>query len=151
MRLRQTIEQELNRWEGTTDEPTPLGWDMPGGRLQADFSEVNPLACSFEQMAWRSESLEGLTAAQLRTVADQLSERLSYLLEELRPIEVDEQLGTVQLRSAPPAFDEGGGVSYYEMLATSGCLSLCRYQKQRGQPRQRVPTTVTREMLVRDG
>ncbi len=64
-------------------------------------------------------------------------------------MEVDAEQCIVQLRSNPPQKDDDG-TSYYELLvARGGRLSLCRWLKERGQPRRIIPAQVTREVFLR--
>ena len=86
---------------------------------------------------------------QLKKIAEQLSARLTYLLEPISPIETDAQGCVVQMRSNPPHKD-ADRTSYYELLVSrSGELSLCRYTRPAGAPRQLIAAHVTREVLLR--
>ena len=85
----------------------------------------------------------------LKIKAEQLSARLTYLLEPISPIEIDSQGCVVQLRSNPPQ-KETDCTSYYELLLSRGGeISLCRYTRAVGQERKPIPAQVTREVLVR--
>ncbi len=74
---------------------------------------------------------------------------MTYLLEPISPIELDSQGCVVQMRSTPPQKD-ADRTSYYELLVSrSGELSLVRYTRLAGQPREIIPAQVTREVLLR--
>jgi hypothetical protein len=90
-----------------------------------------------------------MSSDQLKQVAENLSQRLTYLLEPISPIETDAQGCTVQMRSNPPQKD-ADRTSYYELLVSrSGTLSLCRWTREAKSVRQPVPAQVTREVLLR--
>ena len=107
------------------------------------------MACAFTTLAVASDVLAGVSNDRLKTLADTLSRRINYLLEPVNPIEVDPEQCVVQLRSVPPQKDDGQ-TSYYELhVRRGGQIDLCRYRKDKGQPRQIVPAHVTREVLLR--
>jgi hypothetical protein len=118
-------------------------------RLTCELAAIDTLACAFTRLEVAADGLAGVSEATLRKLSDTLSKRLTYLLEPIAPIEVDPDRCVVQMRSNPPQKAENGS-SYYELLvARGGHISLCRYSKQRGGPRQVVPANVTREVLLR--
>jgi len=66
--------------------------------------------------------------APLAAQAAQAGSRFTYLLESLKVVELDEALGTAQLRSTAP-YRETSALHYYEMLLRGGNeLVLARYQ-----------------------
>ena len=82
-------------------------------------------------------------------MADALTQRVTYLLEPLTPVEIDRDLAVVQMRSVDPPTD-AESTAYYELLVkTGGSLSLRRYRKPRGALREPIEATVTREVLTR--
>jgi hypothetical protein len=53
------------------------------------------------------------------------------------------------MRSNPPQKDDNA-YRYYELLIRrGGSVALCRYEKQPGQPRTRVPAALTHEVIGR--
>lgn len=121
----------------------------PGLDLRIDLAALDTLACSFERVVLKSDKLVGSSPAQVKQVAEKLSQRLTYLLEPISPIEFDAQGCTVQMRSNPPRKDEDG-TSYYELLVSHrGELTLCRFTRPAGAVRSVVPAHVTREVLMR--
>jgi len=120
-----------------------------GQRLQADVVALDALALSFDHFMLTSSPLATASLDQLKKVADNLSRRLTYLLEPISPIEVDADQCVVQLRSNPPQRDDNG-TRYYELLVRRGGeLSLRRYQKEPGGVRGTIPAHVTREVFLR--
>jgi hypothetical protein len=117
--------------------------------LSCHLVALDSLACSFTKLALRADTLSGQSTEGLKKIAERLSSRLTYLLEPISPIEVDAQGCVVQMRSNPP-HKESDRTSYYELLVSrSGELSLCRYERTAGGPRQPISAHVTREVLKR--
>lgn len=120
-----------------------------GQRFSCELTALDSLACACCQFLVESDRLAPLGIHDLKRVAEQLSARLTYLLEPIQPIEVDPDQCVVQMRSVPPQKDEHR-VSYYELLVgRGGRLSLCRYAKDASSLRQEVPAHVTREVFLR--
>lgn len=117
--------------------------------LDCELTAIDRLACAFEEFRVTIGPLAGAPMAQLKEQSSRLAAKLSYLLEPIGLIEVDDDQCVVQLRSIPPQRGEDRTV-YYELLATrGGVLSLRRYETCAGQPRQLVPAEVTREVFLR--
>jgi hypothetical protein len=120
-----------------------------GQRLTADLVALDGLALAFDHVTLTSAALATAPIEKLKTVADALSKRLTYLLEPISPIEVDADQCVVQLRSNPPQRDDNG-TRYYELLVRRGGeLSLRRFQKQPGGTREPISAQVTREVFLR--
>jgi hypothetical protein len=117
--------------------------------LQAELTALDTLACSFTRLSLRADSLKNRSPSELKRIAEQLSGKLTYLLEPISPIETDAEGCVVQMRSNPPQ-KEADCTSYYELLvARTGELSLARYSRNSGQLREVVAAHVTREVLCR--
>lgn len=143
------VQQELAALPLFSSGGQILAVSDPGLELRCELVALDTLACSFQRIVVRSDKLVGSTPAQVKQVAEKLSQRLTYLLEPISPIEFDAQGCTVQMRSNPPRKDEDG-TSYYELLVShSGELTLCRYTRAPGAVRSIVPAHVTREVLLR--
>jgi hypothetical protein len=129
--------------------PGPWTIDETAGdvRFTCDLAALETLACAFTRFemtnaAWASQPIAGV-----KQIAEDLAKRLTYLLEPISPIETDADHCVVQMRSNPPRKNEDR-TSYYELhVRRGGVLSLCRYEKQPGDPRQQVPIHVTREVF----
>jgi hypothetical protein len=118
-------------------------------QLSCEVVERNSLAVSFNKLRLATSELAGTTAVDLERISNALANRLTYLMEPIRPIELDADACVVQLRSNPPQQDDDGR-SYYELLVRRGGeIALVRYHKEAGSPRQQIPATVTREVLLR--
>ena len=147
MNLQSKFEHELTKL-GSGAATTVAVEDSPR-HLSCDIVERNPLAVSFNRLALATSELASAGPAELERIGKALSERLTYLMEPIAPIEFDKDACVVQLRSNPPQRGDDGR-SYYELLVRRGGeIALVRYRKENGNARQRIPATVTREVLLR--
>lgn len=145
MTIKNLLDQELR---GTTG-PRVLAVKHDGATLRCEVTAIDALGVSFRKLALETLALAGVPLARLERIAKHLSEKLSYLLEPVEPIEADALTCTVQMRSNPPQKDDDGS-SYYELLVKAGGeLSLERYRKEPGAKRTPLDATVTREVLLR--
>jgi hypothetical protein len=129
--------------------PRSIDCQEVGHRLHSELAAHEQLALAFERFEVVSLALATAAIDRLKKVAEDLSRRLTYLLEPISPVEVDADQCVVQLRSNPPQRNENGA-SYYELLVQrGGRLSLCRWTKEPGSARQIVPAQVTREVFLR--
>ncbi len=131
--------------------PSPKCIDVRAGdqRFECRLVVVDAMACAFDQFAVTAGSLTGCSVDDLKKVGEALSTRLNYLLEPISPIEIDSEGCHVQLRSNPPQRDDDG-TKYYELVVShDGVMSLVRYSKSSGSPRQTIPAEVTREVWTR--
>ena len=120
-----------------------------GRRLTCAILERNSLAVAFETLRLETPELSGVTKADLERIGQALSNRLTYLMEPIRPIEIDADHCVAQLRSSPPQRDDDGR-SYYELVVRRGGeFCLARYRKEPGNPRTQIAANVTREVLLR--
>ncbi len=153
MGLSQSLSQELVRQRGlNTIVPVRTTVAEGGLTLEIDFLAIDTLGCSFEQLVLTVPALQGAAFDQLKAWANGLSQRITYLLEQVAPLEYDEPAGEVLIRSTPPG-QLADGTQFYEILLQSqsgGRFSLRRYRSVKGQPgRQPVPLTMTHEVLLK--
>lgn len=147
MTLKDSFRTALGAISG--DRPHVATATADGRRLTCELVEANPLAYTFKRFTLETSALADATVDQLREISESLAARLTYLVEPIGPVEVDQDQCVVQMRSNPPQTDDDG-TSYYELLVRrGGSLALCRYQKQPGNPRQMIPALVTGEVLLR--
>ena len=120
-----------------------------GDRLLVRIDQAGPLALSCWELRLTTKRLAGASIERVREVAEDITQRVTYLLEPIQPIEADQEACVVQLRSVKPD-DRGGVQSYYEALVkTGGAISLQRYQRQAGALRTSVAMTLTKEIIGR--
>ena len=149
MSLTTELKQALQGLKLASNSPQTLSVSSGGQVLDIELAAIDGLACSFTRLTLSTAKLAGAAADVLKSTAEALSKRLTYLLEPISPIETDSQGCTVQMRSMPP-HKEDNVTSYYELLVSrDGRLSLVRYQRSPGNPREPIAAHVTREVLVR--
>ncbi|WP_425397385.1 hypothetical protein [Aeoliella sp.] len=113
-----------------------------------ELAAIESLGVSVRLLELKSKKLDGKTSGELREIADKLASKVSYLLEAIAPVEVDDESCTIQMRSTPPHRAENA-TSYYEVLVTAGAISLRRYNKSRRAARQAEAFDITRQVLSR--
>ncbi|MCE9526892.1 MAG: hypothetical protein K8R36_12645 [Planctomycetales bacterium] len=149
-----TTKQDMARELARIQSQNGLGRlevDTPSGKLEAHLVTVDAIGCAFESFSYQTDKLANSTVKDLKKLSDSLTAKLNYLMEPISAVELDADSCTVQCRSNPPQQGEDGR-SYYELLVRKGGdIVLCRYLKQSGQPRQVIPSQVTREVLSRLG
>lgn len=145
MTLSSQIEQQLAAAVGTS---VVLSAQEGDESLRCELAAVDSLGVSIRVLELASQKLHGLNPEQLRKVADHVASRVSYLLEAIAPIEVDEEACSIQMRSNPP-YRKENATSYYEVLVTAKAISLRRYNKSRGAVRKAEPFDLTRQVLYR--
>jgi hypothetical protein len=120
-----------------------------GQHLAIELAALDRVGCAFDRLQLTSDQLAGAGIDRLKQVADALSQKLTYLLEPISPIEIDAHGCTVQLRSNPPSKD-GDATAYYELLVEhTGSISLRRYSRQQKSQRTPIAAEVTRQVLLR--
>jgi hypothetical protein len=146
MTIKQDIASELQRLAPSGGE---LEVRTPNGRIVGNLDAVDAIGCSFTRFDYQSASLANATIDSLKALSAKIQQRLTYLLEPVSLLEVDAESVSIQMRSSPPQVGDDGR-SYYELLVRRGGeVTLRRYHKTAGQPRQIVPAQVTREVLGR--
>jgi len=147
MTLKDQLSAALQSSAGTGPQTIDL---TDGGRtLRLELAGLDRVGCEFTSLAVGAASLAGAGTAKLQQIAADLSARLTYLMEPIAPIEVDQDHCIVQMRSCPPQKNDDG-TTYYELLVKAGGeLSLGRFTKPPGAVRQATTAQVTREVLLR--
>ena len=149
MNLSEEVKRIVGGWQPFSGTSRLLTASVNGQSLECELLALDSLACAFVRFNLQSAALAGAAMDKLKKVADDLSRRLTYLLEPISPLEIDALGCLVQLRSSPPAKD-ADGTSYYELLVKhTGDVSLCRFNRPPGAPRNAIPAQVTREVLLR--
>jgi hypothetical protein len=124
--------------------------DSDGLILGMSIVAVDALSCAFESLTLHVPALVGNETGSLQQWADALSQRVTYLLENIGPIEIDLRSNQVLIRSTPPD-QSGGATQFYEVLLTAqanGTFQLRRYRAENGQPgRKSVDIHLTHESL----
>jgi len=152
MLLHQQITQSLEGLKGlAADVPKTVAWSAEGGpTVEVDFTAVDSLSCAFRELRLSSDALKNVPFETLKDWADELSKKVTYLLEQLGPLERDAEAETVLIRSVPPArqLDQ---TAFYEILVKApGTLNLRRYTcAAHDADRQPCDIQITQQALVR--
>ncbi|MCH5374950.1 MAG: hypothetical protein JJ992_13320, partial [Planctomycetes bacterium] len=104
--------------------------DPNGVTMDIDFLQVDALSCSVEEIRLEVPSLNNADMQTLEDWANALCGRITYLLENIGPLERDDQSGEVLIRSTPPS-KQSTGTKYYEIMLKSrggGRFTLKRYE-----------------------
>jgi hypothetical protein len=125
--------------------------DGSGISMSVDVLSVESLGVSCDELRLDIPSLGASTLDTLKKWANDLCRRVTYLLENLGPLEFDAQGNQVLIRSTPPDTGSAGIAKYYEVMLSSqgaGRFSLRRYQNDRATSgRVAVPLQLTHEQL----
>lgn len=120
--------------------------------VDVEFAAVDSMSCAVREIRLRVPSLVDAGADVLERWADAISQRVTYLLEGVGPLEVDEENAQVLVRSTPPD-KQADGTTFYEIFLASqsnGNFSLRRYRAQKGTPgRDQVDIQLTHQVLTR--
>lgn len=147
MTLRMQFEHKLNQLGAGGNET--LDVTIGNRHLTCHLVERNSLAVAFQILRVATPELAAATSTDLERLAKDLSGRLTYLMEPIRPIEIDADACVAQLRSSPPQRDDDGRTYYELTVRRGGDLALARYRKEAGAARRQIPANVTREVLLR--
>ena len=154
MSLSQTLSQELTGLVGlNSDPPTTITLPTTDGLdMAVDFTVVDSLSCAFRELRIDVPHLAGTSFATLKKWAEDLSQRITYLLENLGPLEFDLLTQQVLIRSKSPD-QRTGGARYYEILLqcqAAGRFFLRRYYSDPAQAgRDQVDLQMTHETLLK--
>src|ERR1700722_17743100 len=74
-----------------------------GVELSVDVTAADSMSCSCRELRLRVPALNGVAATVLKKWAEALCARVTYLLEQLGPLEIDSQGKQVLIPSKSPA------------------------------------------------
>lgn len=152
MNLTTQLTEELKQLAGfSSSTPRRIEITNPDGLvLGVAVVAVDALSCAFESLTLHVPSLVGNETGALQEWADALSDRVTYLLENIGPIEIDQNSNQVLIRSTPPEKTDTG-TQFYEVLLSAqsnGTFLFRRYRAESGQPgRESVDIHLTHETL----
>lgn len=152
MLLHEQITQSLIGLKGQTSPiPRTVGWSAESGpAVEIDFTAVDGLSCAFRELRVTADALKAASLDALQAWADQVCRKVTYLLEQLGPLEIDRQEQVVLVRSNPPA-KEADRTTFYEMFVKApGVVSLRRYTRPaRDAEREPLDIQITHEVLLK--
>lgn len=119
-------------------------------RVHVCVSDFDRFSFLLTRLEFRDLNKVMVTPEWQKRVADQLTSKLTYLLEELRVVEIDTQNHKVQLRSRSPESDQHH-LAFYEMVVdANGGVSLLRYRFDKdSQTRSAAPFHLTNEVFAK--
>jgi hypothetical protein len=158
--LIQDLTTELQKLSGlsvSTPQTTTLTTADPRNAadtmdVQLDFLEVDRLSCALRELRLNVPSLNQAPPALLQDWAEALCKRITYLLENMAPVEFEPVSGQVLIRSTTPTQQPNRRLFYEVLLHANagGSFSLKRYESIQGQPgRTAVDLKLTHEVLAR--
>ncbi len=148
------LESELQKQIGlAATAPATVSVAEPGvAGLEIDFVAVDRMSCSFIELRLKVPSLVNADMDELKKWGEGLCQRVTYLLENIGPLEVDEGAGELLIRSTPPHSLQGG-TKFYEIILQShanGSFTLKRYESEKGVPgRKAVEIRLPHEVLFK--
>ncbi len=146
------LTSELHRLQGLSSAtPVSVTFSESSARsLELMFHAVDRLGCSLNQIRLTAPQLAQKSLDELRQWADELCRKVTYLSEQLGPLEVDAVDRQVLIRSTPPD-RSATETRYYEIqLQTLGGGQFClkRYAAEKNPPqRSQVEFVLTHEIL----
>jgi len=152
MSLSKQLNTELVRLIGfSSASPKTVTLSAPDQvEVAIDLIAVDSMSCSFREVRLSVPSLVNADFDTLKQWAEELCKRVTYLLENIGPLELDPDAGEVLIRSTPP-HQQAGTTKFYEVLLQShsnGNFSLKRFQAEKGKSgRDRVDIQTTHEVL----
>lgn len=154
MGLRQSLELEMETLQ-KAGGPYPArlrASNRAGVQLTALVTALDSLGCAVSEIEVFVPQLQSATFDVLKHWAQRLSRQLTYLLEQLAPLEFDENAGQVLIRSTRP--DQlPDGTQYYEIILSqhgAGNFLFRRYMATKGQPgRSPVDMILTRQVILK--
>jgi hypothetical protein len=119
-------------------------------RLTLNLTALDTVGLAFSTMEFATTSRTEWSSDALKEWGDRLSKKVTYLMEPLKVLEVNDQGGEVQMRSQSPT-PRDQVRAYYEMrLFRRGSLLMERYVfDETTRERRQVPCQLTRETLER--
>ena len=119
-------------------------------RVTLHLTALDTVGLAFTSLEFATTSRAEWTSEALNDWGARLSNRITYLMEPLKVLEIDSGGGEVQIRSQSPTAraDQRG---YYEMrLFRQGTLRMQRFAfDETTRKRQQSPCQLTREVLER--
>lgn len=152
MSLNEQISQTLAAMKGFSSEsPRAVGWTAEGGpTVEADLTAVDSLSCALRELRIGAPELAAAPIEALREWANQVCQRVTYLLEPVGSLEADTEARAVLIRSTPPATIEGRKAFYEMWVKAPGVVSLRRYLRAPGAgERQAIDLQITQEALLK--
>jgi len=130
--------------------PCTVTVEASPNRLTLNLTALDTVGLALSTMEYANTSKTEWTSDALKQWGERLSKKVTYLMEPLRVLEVNDQEGEVQMRSHSPT-PRDQERAYYEMrLFREGSLRMERFvYDDTTRQRRQVPCQLTRETLER--
>ena len=150
MSLNKQLTDELNRLGAfSASSPQTVSLSVPDQvDIAIDFLTVDSMSCAFREIRLNVPSLVNAGFDALKQWAESLCSRVTYLLENIGPLELDPDSKQVLIRSVPPDA-QSDATRFYEIILQShadGNFSLRRYRSD-SSGREQVEIQATHEVL----
>ncbi|WP_417850781.1 hypothetical protein [Thalassoglobus sp.] len=153
MALRDLVNQELIQLTQSGSVPATLSaTDSSGIVITLEVTAIDSMSVELMELSLFVPQLQNAAFDVLKQWSIDLSQRITYLLENIGPLEFDPNAGQVLIRSSPPG-QLPHGTQFYEIMLSSsgnGTFTLRRYKSIQGTPgRDQVEMQMTIEVLLR--
>lgn len=146
----QSISEHLKSLPGfSSTTPRTVTCQTEGLEVEAEVLAVDSLSCSLHELRLGAAALRSAPFGSLQSWGQNLCQKVTYLLEQLVPVELDAQSESILIRSKQPSSQATGRVFYEVLLQNPGYLQIRRFLAVPQQPRQQVPMHMTLEVLDR--
>jgi hypothetical protein len=152
MSLGQKLTEKLESLAGLTAPQTSTIRVTETGEevLELDLTGVDRMSCSFRELRLQLPGLYGKSFDSLKDWANEICKRVTYLLEQIGPQELDPESEQVLIRSTPPEKNPGQTRFYEVLLSAPGTLGLRRYCARSGQAgREQIDLQTTHEVACK--
>lgn len=150
MTLSRKIAAALDENTRSYNLPCTITVDEGPNRINLDLTALDSVGVAFDALEITATDRADLSSQSLNGWGERLAERVTYLMEPLKVLEIDAGGGEVQLRSAIPT-PRAELRSYYEVrLDRRGTCRVERYAyDETSRQRRRTPCHLTREAVER--
>jgi hypothetical protein len=150
MSLSQKIAAALDAYSGECTLPSEIVVEEGGHQLSLAVTSGGPVGVAFDALTYTAPSGVDRPAEAIRSWAERIAAKVTYLMEPLVLLEYDALAGEAELRSQSPTA-RGERRAYYEArLRKEGSLKLTRVVADVTTRRRRsAPCQLTREALER--
>lgn len=147
--IQRNLADQLDQWHSTRDPGNPtFAGDWRGDRWSVTTRHQDQIGYQIEQISCEFDKKRRLDSKQVAAMAQEIEQRLRYLLEPIRLIELDPLDAVANLKSDPPSPSEGS-VKYFDAWLSTNKFQLRRYQARQGSCPKRVDFQMTRETFVK--
>lgn len=153
MSLSDLIKVQLSQLQQSGSLPSQVQASDPAGiTATIDVTAIDAMSVEFQELSLFVPTLQNSAFDVLKQWSTDLSQRITYLLENIGPLEFDPAAGQVLIRSTPPS-QLTSGTQYFEIMLSSsgnGTFTLKRFRSVAGRTgRDQVEMQMTIEVLLR--